>query len=518
MSGPGDAPQTVAASPAGRRTGILIAIVLWSLALRCQSLAVVSSWFDESHSWKVTQAPWGDLCDLVSRDNHPPAYFALSKLWGQFFGDAPRAQRLLSAICGALAVIGAYGLARTIARRIPGFPDPESAGLLAAAAVGLSPPQIEVGMEHRMYAFGVLLAIIAAQAALAAAERPGSLRAWIGFALVGSALALTHYAALFIVLAIGGFLLLESVWRRRTGGDANALLLGIAFSMVSIASAFLVGAPAFFDQRNQVSQQFWLGEFRGPRIAEELARLLTLREIDIQRQPSVWIAVIAWIVIGLRIGRDGSGGRLLCGLVLVPPIGLVLYSLAATNILLGRYLLFSQVFVLIAAAILVSGLKKRRARIIAATLVIAWLGFWTVRFSQLRSDKAANPGLRLVTETLNEWRRNGEPVLVSSPYLHPTIQRYARRPQGIFVLDRGSPYRHFGGGSILEPGDYLAVEKLPGIAPTTLFVIESAPLAAPNQIDAVPLGPEWRTIRSIVFDEHNGQPCRVILHERTRRP
>ncbi|OYV81268.1 MAG: hypothetical protein B7Z73_18270, partial [Planctomycetia bacterium 21-64-5] len=240
----------------------LAAILALAALLRCNHLADLSFWFDESFCWKMTTFKLGEVWQRVALDNHPPLYFYLLWFWARVFGDSPGATRSLSVVLGLVTVAGAYLLARQVgARGTPqrAFPteaeprpDPpvvhgmpqvggtprrafpteidqrrncphpgplpegegetpelsrvplqaagERAGLLAAALVALSPFQIDWSQQVRMYVLGACLTLLSCWLLLRAlaSARPR----WQDFAwytLAATALAYTHYFGLFVL-------------------------------------------------------------------------------------------------------------------------------------------------------------------------------------------------------------------------------------------------------------------------------------------------------------------------------
>jgi len=129
-----------------RDTLLLLALLLAGFALRLFRLDVQSIWWDEAHTWIVTQ--WGllrgswDLPVTVSF-NHVPLYFVLMTGWVRLAGDSLFALRAFSALIGMLTPALAYLLARDLLGR--------RAGLAALAVLTFSPMQVLYAQEARPY-------------------------------------------------------------------------------------------------------------------------------------------------------------------------------------------------------------------------------------------------------------------------------------------------------------------------------------------------------------------------------
>ena len=133
--------------------------VLAALSLRLFHLGHQSLWVDEIFTWKaaIPHGPygWADLLD----DTHGPLISAFLHAWIGVFGDSEFALRLPM----ALATVALVPAIARLARRAAG----ESAFLPAAWLTALSPFVVWYGQELRNYAFVLLWATLALDAALA---------------------------------------------------------------------------------------------------------------------------------------------------------------------------------------------------------------------------------------------------------------------------------------------------------------------------------------------------------------
>src|SRR5262245_38262550 len=85
-----------------------VLIAAGAIALRAHALDTRSFWFDEAFSWRVATFPVADMVGYVARDNHPPLYFLVLKLWMAVFGSSALALRLLSVLLGGATVLASY--------------------------------------------------------------------------------------------------------------------------------------------------------------------------------------------------------------------------------------------------------------------------------------------------------------------------------------------------------------------------------------------------------------------------
>lgn len=202
----------------------LAVILVAALALRCTDL-VESVWFDELWSTRVRlESPYAVALTCL-RDNHPPAYTTFIYLWTLVFGDGEVAIRLPS-VAASLATIA---LTAHLGRELVS----PWTGLVAAALLAVSPPQVWYAQEARHY--GLWLTCVTG-AALTAARilRDGTRpwRSWLHAACLWTALLMHFYS-----LAYAGLLLLATL-RRRTPGERRLFLIS-ALGVAAVA-AFLV--------------------------------------------------------------------------------------------------------------------------------------------------------------------------------------------------------------------------------------------------------------------------------------
>jgi hypothetical protein len=127
-------------------------IFIMALALRLFGIETQSMWADEGGTLALAaRAPDVILRDTLA-DVHPPLYYWILHAWMGLFGVNVFAARGFSALCGALAVLVMYVLARR-------WFGPMASWIAGVAGI-LSPLAIHYSQEARMYALAMLLATL----------------------------------------------------------------------------------------------------------------------------------------------------------------------------------------------------------------------------------------------------------------------------------------------------------------------------------------------------------------------
>ena len=152
----------------------LAIIVAGGVALRMYGLYGRSMWFDEGFSWRTIQFPVSEMIERIGRDNHPPLYFILLKLWTAAFGESLVALRSMNLAVSALAMAGIYLWAVEAFARNGDRARARWIGLVAAALFAVSTYQIRAAWEVRMYAMGTALVALSTWLLLRACSRPCS--------------------------------------------------------------------------------------------------------------------------------------------------------------------------------------------------------------------------------------------------------------------------------------------------------------------------------------------------------
>jgi 4-amino-4-deoxy-L-arabinose transferase-like glycosyltransferase len=224
----------------------LLALTLLAFARQLYQLDLVNLWWDESLSLQRAESPWPDLLlgrlvisdgdnDIVTRDQHPFAYFVLLRAFVATTGITEFALRLPAAMASTLLVPTLWSLARLFERRDV---VPFGAALAAALLAALSPFHLWFGHEVRMYAQVAVLAPLSLYWLLRWTEIQGRARRRAAFwaMLLTAALLLTHYFAIYLMPVYGAVVALHVFRVNRTRG----LLLGGALGLAALAAGLTV--------------------------------------------------------------------------------------------------------------------------------------------------------------------------------------------------------------------------------------------------------------------------------------
>ena len=216
-------------------TAAAVAGLVLSVALRAGTRSDL--WLDEALSLNIARLPLHQIDDALRQDGAPPLYYVLLHFWTGVFGDGPSAARSLS----GLFSLAALPLAWIAGRRLGG----RDTGAVAVLLLASSPFAIRYATEARMYALVQLLALAGYLLLRRALEQP-TRRRLVPLALVAGLLPLTHYWALFLLMATAVALLAlrrQQPYRR----SAPACLASVAAGGL----LFLPWVPLFlFQVRN----------------------------------------------------------------------------------------------------------------------------------------------------------------------------------------------------------------------------------------------------------------------------
>ncbi len=189
------------------RVALFLSLTVVALAflLRVYRIDAEGLWIDEAFSVWLARQPFRQMLRWIVRiDQHPPLYYALLHGWIRLVGDSEFAVRTLSALFSTLTIPVIYRLGRRVAG--------ETAGLLAALILAVSPFHVRFAQEARMYALLALEASLALYAvtiiSLPQPETRNSKLATTIYILFTAAALWTHNTAIFLFLATTLFLLL----------------------------------------------------------------------------------------------------------------------------------------------------------------------------------------------------------------------------------------------------------------------------------------------------------------------
>lgn len=495
---------------------ILLGLVIAGSALRSYHLTTRSLWFDESFSWRLIQFPVSEMIARTAADVHPPFYYVLLRAWAIVFGPSLMSLRSFSVAASALTIVAAYVFTSSAVRS-------RAAGVLAAALFATSGWQIAFAWEARMYTLGTALALLSSWLLLRATRRP-SLTTWTYYAIVATLFAYTHYFSFFTLAAhasvVLGYLVIRS--RGRFGEIIHSPLTWQAASAGAvIVLLYAPWIPVFLRQNQQVQASYWVPPPGGWSIPDTFYRFVLPTA---QAPPHDWpaavltlipmaITVLVWLILLLR-PRYHVANWLVVASGLLPILAAVATAFLGQSLYQDRFLVFANIFVVVAAAMVIAGLRWTRVALVAGCLlpVILLAGF--IRY-WLELDIPQRPGVRGAVATLAVARQEKSAVVVSSPFIFFPVDYYVRaaRQAPPKLLSETGEFSHFAGGPILTADDLITPDQISALPATHLWLVDTTGFGG-RLTDPLP---GWVLQQRQTFAEvfpHQGE---VILSEYRRR-
>lgn len=381
--------------------GALALVTLVGLALRLAA-AQQSLFGDELWSYSiVTVSGIGDVFDGIElTENTPPLYYVLAWLSAKL-GDAPAWTRLPSVLYSTAAIPISY----LLANRLSGA----RAGTIAALLVALAPFAVYYGSDARAYAGLLALLPLATYALLRAAEGDGQ-GWWVLFWAATTGAIYTHYSAIFVVVAQGGWALFH--YRERWRPLLLVLAaVGIAY-LPWIANVGRNPDLNVLPEPNSIKVEpvlqlvGGLGDVSGPLSWTLLggAALLVIfgtggRLVRHRRSSSVEEAFRP-----VESPENWFPRRplsvLLAMLIVITPLGVAIYTEIGSPIFNARSLTASLPYVAVAAGVLLAALKAPLAAVATAVAALG-LGLGTLK--------------TLTDERRPPWKQAAEFIEADSP-------------------------------------------------------------------------------------------------------
>ena len=253
-------------------------VTLVGVLVRFSGLAQHAIHLDEAISVEfITRNSLPELAAFVRQwDVHPPLYYQMLLLWTRVLGTDLVDLRLLSALLGILTVPAVYVFTLLLTRRRTAF--------LAAMLFALSPFQLQVAQDARMYALLTFLAMLAAICLVSLLKQEFLEEArpfWWGITILQALSLYTHYAGGLYLMASFNVAMLWLLWLRRRGYEfkdfpgLNNLGLGFNWGL-SQAMVILLWLPwfgSFLSQARRVADEFWIQPIGGWQIWEVFSRM-----------------------------------------------------------------------------------------------------------------------------------------------------------------------------------------------------------------------------------------------------
>ena len=399
----------------GRRRLIGIAVAAAILAgVVLRFLTTSELWLDEALTVNIARLPLRDIPDALRHDGAPPLYYFLLHGWMQLFGEGGVAVRSLSAVFGIASLPVVWLAARRLSDRAVAW--------TAVVLMATSPFGIRFATEGRMYTLVTLLALLGYLALVSALESPTRPRL-AALAVSTGLLLLTHYWALYLILATAVLLVVLARRGERAGAARRALaamavgsLLFIPWVPSFVSQLLHTGTPwadpaTFKAMVNSVSEFAGGGTDAGRGLAIIIFALAALavfgRAIDSHR-----------IELDLRTRPRARGLAMVITATLVIAIAA---GLATRSAYAARYtaIVFGLFVVLIALGTTVFADRRIRYGVIAAATL---LGLWggTENVTEQRTQAGD------VAAAIEASARPGDVVAYCPDQLGPSVDRLLR--------------------------------------------------------------------------------------------
>lgn len=349
-------------SPAGRRAGLLFALILLlALGARIANLPSECLDGDELFTWRVASAAaWGEALQQIREDLvHPPLYYVLTRAFTALAGLGDLTLRLPSLAAGLLAI----ALLWPIGRAAEGLAGPS---LLAAGCLAVHDWHIFYSQQARSYALFCLLTLALLLWALRWRRQPRPSLLAAGFTLA-ALLAWTHYAGAIFAAALAVSLWFAPVPKPERRRAAAALAAGALTLVPWLAWV----APVYRAKSGLAENLGWIGS---PGLADiKMAWAQLLGVPDFPGATTVAILLAAWPA-ALALKRDPRGLATLAAAGILAPALLIALSLPPFRIPvfgLRHILPAAGPYLLLAAW----GLRAWKGRAAAAALLLIFAGW-----------------------------------------------------------------------------------------------------------------------------------------------
>lgn len=498
---------------------VLAGIVLIAVLLRTHLISEVTLSFDEACSWKISQFSWTETWNAVSRDAHPPLYYAILKAWGALTGQDAAGIRCFSVLMGAASVLAAYAFVRTA------LDSDESSSafgpLLAAALVAGSALHVEMGLQARPYTLGTFLSLFSATFLIRWLRNQGTSIDWGLFTGSICLLSFTHYYCLFTVGAecLFAAAVAVSTWfRMGWRGGARRIVLGLLGSLWILQFTWSFWLPVFLDQRERSTSQLWMEPFRWSIFSATVGRVLAGGQLVSPPEAFGNIAIAAWIATVLGLVFLGNRTVRLAALcAAVPLVAVIAYALMVRNILGGKYLIFAHTFLLAGGAILAARVPWKWCRSLIAIGLCCWSTYWCLRHAEARDQLAHDSGVQDVVRFLKDRRKEAEPVIVSSHFVHPIVQFYLSDSTTLVrTLYFGDHVRDMLGGPPLRESEYRDNDRVWEPPTQCVWVVDVYNQFGEGRRLEVKAPQGWQMVGQEEYREANGIACILAVREYRR--
>jgi 4-amino-4-deoxy-L-arabinose transferase-like glycosyltransferase len=395
------------------------AVTVIALAVRIPGLSQ-SLFGDELFTYDTASV--GSVHDLFhairTTEVSPPLFFVVEWLVRRV-SDAQVWLRLPSLVCGVALIPVVYA----VGRRLVGPP----AALVGAGLAALSPFLVWYSDEARGYALLALLVVGSTWALLVALEQGGLWRWALVTVLVAAAL-LTHYTALFVLIA-------QVLWACVVRRDRLVPVLASFAVAALIVAVWLPFAPA---DNGAIA---FLVHLTPSTVGREGLRAVAGQPYaKVSELPGTaafvclalaGLAAVAGAVVAVRSGRADRRLALVALLAVATPLGVIAYSLFQPNIYVGRNLISSVPYLYLLVGALLVALPRPLA-VAGVLLAAAGLGIGLAKSFEQRYQR---PDWKGVAAYLNRNVVNGDRVVELE--LFPVPSAPGRGPVNLRALQVG---------------------------------------------------------------------------------
>ncbi|WP_207842957.1 glycosyltransferase family 39 protein [Williamsia soli] len=333
-----------------------ISIAVLALVVSIVGSANPSFWYDEAATISASTRPLPELFDLVSStDSAHTFYYLLMHGWFDIFPYTELSARIPSSLAVGAAAAGVVTLGRLLSTR--------SVALSAGVIFAVLPRITSAGIEARPYALATLASVWVTVILVVAARRT-SRWLWALYAVV----------VVFAVLINIHLLMLVGV-HLCTLVMLGAPRLVLRSWAISTTAAIVVLAPYLVFMRAQSGQLSWID----PLDRRTFGNVLLTQYFDF----SVLFGVLAYVVVAVAaflylrrrevVSFDGQAETAVISVVwmLVPTVGLLVYSIVSQPIYVDRYLSFTAPAAALLVGVSVVTVARKPAPIAALLLVFA---------------------------------------------------------------------------------------------------------------------------------------------------
>ncbi len=404
-----------------------------------------SIWFDESYSAYLTRFEYPKVWELTAQDVHPPLYYFALKTWAHFFGHTDFAMRMLSVVCGAVAILFAYLWLR--------YKYGATTAITATALLSISPVFVRYGQEMRMYTM-VLAIVFAATYVLQLAVDNNKKRWWVIYAILLAAGMWTHYFCALAWLAHLVYLIIiyrKKIFQKR-----------IILTYAGAVALFIPWLPSLISQTGSVQAGFWISEMTAKKMVDYWTETLVYQTSGGVKNWLFILAAAATVCIVVFAVKYRAKMKMLLSLMLIPVALLVLVSMPPLSpMFIPRYILFAIVSIaLVSGVALVQYFrepftkrfsKKRTTRrvvsAIAATAILVATSICGLASVYATGNYNFSTGTKSASKELYETivafdGGKNSAIICESEWLYYDMSFYSTKEHSVYFMNEKTDYKY----------------------------------------------------------------------------